>query len=124
MLKNKYSTDGDFDYWIALSEKNPEAFEASREACIEALILSAPAQQQKRLRGLQWQIDVVRQRAKNPMAACAEISTVMWDQVLGKGGLLESLRKTSSDSVVGEEQHQEQCDATILPFVSSSSQHI
>ncbi len=116
MSQNKHLTEGGFDYWFALSKKNPEAFEARREACIEALILSAPVKQQKRLRGLQWQIDVMRQRAKNPMAACVEISGVMWEQVLGEGGLLENLRKASSAPPVVEEQ--EQTAATILPFVA------
>lgn len=126
MSQNKHLTEGGFDYWFALSKNNPEAFEARREACIEALILSAPVKQQKRLRGLQWQIDVMRQRAKNPMAACAEISGVMWDQVLGESGLLENLRKTRFAAVVVEEQ--EQSEATILPFVApaatSDAQHI
>jgi len=118
MLKNKHLIDDDFDHWFALSKKNPDVFEVRREACIEALILSAPISQQPRLRGLQWQIDLKRQRAKNPMAACMAISNMMWDQVLGEGGLLERLRQTSNPSVFVDEQDEE---AVVIPFKSPSN---
>ncbi len=121
MMKNKHLIDNNFDYWFALSKKNPEEFEVHRAACIEALILSAPDSQQPRLRGLQWQIDLKRKRAKTPMAACITISNMMWDRVLGEGGLLESLRQTSSPTLVKEQEDEEILDqASILPFVLRS----
>jgi hypothetical protein len=121
MIKNKHLIDDNFDYWLALSKKKPEVFEVRRAACIEALISSAPDSQQPRLRGLQWQIDLKRKRAKTPMAACITISNMMWDRVLGEGGLLESLRQTRSPTLVKEQEDEEMLDsASILPFVLRS----
>jgi len=32
----------------------------------------------ERLRGLQWRIDRLREQASNPLAACVQISNLMW----------------------------------------------
>lgn len=69
----------DFEYWRQLAETSPEAFERAREAAIEALIGTSPAEVQERLRRLQWRIDRTRERASNPVAACIALSRMMWD---------------------------------------------
>lgn len=81
----------DFDHWSRLAILDPEAFEARRHALIEDLIQRAPPHRQPRLRGLQWRIDRVRERSGTPLAACIRISEMMWESLLGEGGLRDSL---------------------------------
>ncbi len=57
-LKNA-DTDIDFDAWVALYESDPDEFERRRAALIQSIIDRAPKRQQRRLNGLQFQIDVV-----------------------------------------------------------------
>ncbi len=68
--------------WIQLARENPDAFEAMRLKLINESIKSAPAEMQRRLKGLQWKIDHVRSRASNPTVAFIEISNMMWDSTL------------------------------------------
>jgi hypothetical protein len=81
----------DFEHWAQLAIADPEAFEARRSRLIEAFISSAPIERQPRLRGLQWRIDQIRRSARTPLASCIRISRMMWDSVLGPGGLHETL---------------------------------
>ncbi|MCF6282679.1 MAG: DUF3135 domain-containing protein [Candidatus Polarisedimenticolaceae bacterium] len=118
MLQKEFLQHADFDYWNALSDRNPEAFEVRRKACIDALISSAPDSQQQRLRGIQWQIDLKRKSAKTPMAACMHISSMMWDRVLGEGGLLESLQRSSDGTLFNELPEEEVASAVVIPFTS------
>ncbi|MDZ7924854.1 MAG: DUF3135 domain-containing protein [Marinagarivorans sp.] len=69
------------DELLRLAKENPDALEALRQREIEKLINSAPEKMQRRLRGLQFQIDAKRQISKNPMASCIEISRMMFDAV-------------------------------------------
>lgn len=69
----------DFDYWLQLAQDDPERFESLRSATLESHISKAPEAQQNRLRCLQWRIDRMRENAKTPMAACINISNLMWD---------------------------------------------
>jgi hypothetical protein len=81
----------DFDQLAQLAQDDPQAFEARREAAIEALIESLPVERQERMRRLQWRIDQERRLAKSPMGACIRLSRLMWRQVLGEGGLRDRL---------------------------------
>ena len=83
--------DLDFDTWAGLARDEPERFEALRQAAIDAVIEGAPEANRERLRRLQWRIDQERRLARTPMAACLQISRMMWDRVLGEGGLRERL---------------------------------
>lgn len=71
----------DFDTWAHLAEHDKDEFERRRQAAIENLIASAPASSQRRLRGLQFRIDMERRRAGTPLGACVRISEMMWDSV-------------------------------------------
>jgi hypothetical protein len=82
----------DFSAWAALARHDPHAFEALRQAKVQDLIDRAPARRRRRLEALQWRIDQERNRAATPLDACRRLSGMMWDSVLGRGGLLESLR--------------------------------
>jgi hypothetical protein len=79
--------DFDFDTWMQLYKTDPEAFECRREALIKDAISSAPVEQQRRLNGLQFQIDMERRRSNSALQGCMRISSMMWkkcDQMRGK----------------------------------------
>jgi len=82
----------DFDSWSTIAREDPERFEMMRNAMVEQLIQQSPDNIKKRMTGLQWLIDQVRNRSANPMAACMCISKMMWDSVLGDHGLLTALK--------------------------------
>lgn len=82
----------DFEYWQRLAAEDPTGFETARKLAVTAMIESAPEPQKRRMQGLQWRIDKIRERAPNPMAACLRLSAMMWNSMLGDGGLLEALR--------------------------------
>jgi len=86
-----------FDFWARLAVDDPASFEEARQLMIDSLIESAPAERQPRLRGLQWQVDQLRARTPNPLGACVKISNMMWDRVLGQGGLVEHLDRLGKD---------------------------
>ena len=85
----------DFDQWASLAKTDPAAFEARRSEVIEDMIQRMPLHKQQRMRCLQWKIDQVRNQASNPMAACIKLSEMMWDSLVGPGGLRETLERVS-----------------------------
>lgn len=93
MDDSTHKQDFDFDRLAELAQRAPEDFETVRRQMIAQIIESAPETSRRRLNGLQWQVDMVRDRAGTPMGACVEISKMMWDTVAGEGGLLESIQR-------------------------------
>lgn len=89
----------DFEQWSTLATEDPEAFEAQRSRVIDEFLgRVASGPQQERLRRLQWRIDQVRDRSNSPMAACLSMYAMMWDRLLGEGGMLDALHgKASGD---------------------------
>jgi hypothetical protein len=85
----------DFDHWSFLAKTDPDAFEARRVELIDELIEGLPPQRRHRMRCLQWKIDQVRHRAANPMAACIKINEMMWESLLGTGGLRDIMENLS-----------------------------
>ena len=79
----------DFYEWVELAENDADEFEHQRQLAIDAYIDSVPEAQRERLRRLQWRIDQERRLARTPMAACLKLSRMMWNRVLGPGGLRE-----------------------------------
>ena len=72
----------DFDTLQTMAKHNPEGLEQLRQRLVSDLIASAAPEQRRRLHGLQFQIDMERRRAPNPMAACIRLSTLMRDSLL------------------------------------------
>jgi len=83
----------DFDAWAALAARDPQAFEQKRAELLEAFLQHVPAERRPRLQRLQWRIDRTRELAPNPLSACVQISQMMWDSLLGDGGLLDALEQ-------------------------------
>ena len=88
-MNEKKTTEMDFDAWADIARTDPDAFERMRLDAIEEFINSVPEQNQERLRRFQWRIDQERRRAKTPLGACIRISNMMWQSLLGDGGLRE-----------------------------------
>jgi len=88
---NELSATIDFDEWAKLARIDPAGFERRRMALIENYLNQFPNADQRRLRGLQFRIDMERRKARTPLAACIRISAMMWDSLLGERGLKDAL---------------------------------
>ena len=93
MQEQQQSGGFDFDGWAKLAQTDQNAFEIKRKNAIEAVISEAPARNQPQLRRMQWKLDRIREIAPSPMAACVRMQEMMWESVLGEGGLLARLRQ-------------------------------
>lgn len=68
----------DFDVLVDMARHNPQALEDLRKRLTDAVIEQQPDHvKQQRLRGLAFQIDMERQRARTPMAATIKLSEMM-----------------------------------------------
>ncbi len=67
-----------FDVLVDLARNDPERLEILRTELTSQVIDAAPnAQQRKRLEGIQFRIDLERQRARSPLAAAIKLSEMM-----------------------------------------------
>ena len=79
--------------WKKLFETDPKAFEEKRREAIEECIASAGSpEKQKKLRQLQWQIDMEIRKSKNSLAACVKLNDMLMEQVYKEGGFLDALK--------------------------------
>ena len=85
-----------FDELKKLAEQDPERLEEMRKQWVEKTIDEAPEQYQRRLRGLQFQIDMEREKAQNPVSACIRVSKMMHDSL---AKLYESITQDTALSV-------------------------
>lgn len=115
-----------FDDMLRLAQHHPEQLEQLRQQLIENLISSAPQDYQRRLRGIQFQVDAERQIASNPMSSCIRISKMMHDclselrQCVDQDIRSPRLPSQSHKSQNHQSQsHQEQ--AQILPFATRAA---
>lgn len=84
-------TKFDFDEWLALAKFDPEAFEARRKQVLDEAIQNSSSQQQQRLRGMQWRVDIERNKYKDSLVRCQKVFSMMWNSVYGEQGLLQAL---------------------------------
>lgn len=112
------ATSFNFDEWMQLAKENPEKFEENRKSAIEAVISSTDGASQKRLEGLQWQIEQMRTSSDNPMSACMRISKLMWENVQGEDGLVETLNQLTGKTPVKEKVQKR---AEVLQFTARSA---
>ena len=101
----------DFEQWAHLAQHDPHAFEQLRQRLLEAYIARSSSTHQDRLRRLQWRIDRLREKASNPMSACVQISSLMWDTFdqLGKA-------YKNPDVSQAEKSPKTNKSAAVLPF--------
>lgn len=103
----------DFEQWSQLACQDPAGFEAMRREMIETMIEASAERCQQRLRGLQWRVDQIREHSPNPMAACIELSNMMWQAFAGEEGLTEALNRQTRP------KPRERKKAEVLPFPGS-----
>ena len=109
--------DFDFDYWSKLAKKDPEAFEAAREAEINKHIESLDEDVQERMRRLQWRIEMERKRSKNPMDAAGRIYDMMWESVGQSIKALDELTALlNPQSTMKKAQTEKQETSNVLSF--------
>ena len=107
----------DFEHWATLASTDPQKFEKLRQNKISALINRTTGQRHQRLRGLQWQIDRIREQHKNSsVAACLAISELMWDTFKKLDEVLQSQADDKSPSSVRDRDTQ----AKIIAFQKKS----
>jgi len=68
-----------FDECVKLAIENPAAFEQYRKQLLEREIQRSNAQNQRRLKGLQFKMDMERRKSKTPMASCLKAFSLMMD---------------------------------------------
>ena len=107
----------DFDEMLILARHDPESFEEKRLQYIEAFLNNIPAEKQRRLRGLQWQIDQARHLARTPMASCITISNMMWESLHDLGQQQRELVKLATSQTTHTTTFgQASGKSTVIPF--------
>ncbi|MEJ2620335.1 MAG: DUF3135 domain-containing protein [Candidatus Thiodiazotropha sp.] len=96
-------TDLDFDHLLKLAERDPVKFEAVRQKTIDTYIATLPDERQLHMRRLQWRLDQER-RNRSPLSACMRISGLMWENMVGPGGMLSYLRGIDSSAEIGQKR--------------------
>lgn len=66
-----------FDELAQLAKHSPEKFEALRVELCEQFIARAPIQSRRRLQGLQFQINMERQKSNSDIGTCIRLSQLM-----------------------------------------------
>lgn len=115
------SRDFVFDEWMQLAQTDPEAFEQRRRQVIEETIESAPSEARRRLRGLQWRIDMERRRSDSTTAGFLRVYRMMMESVYGERGLSDSLNGLLSGQPVRRPGEEREEQAVVLPFDRSPS---
>ena len=113
------STLPNFDTLVQLAQENPLELERIRQNAIMELIEKAPEHSQKRLKGLQFQIDSQRQLHKNsPMGTCMAINKMMHESFAELCAWMNIITGKDKLDTPGElsEPDSNQLSAKVLPF--------
>ncbi len=105
-----------FDELKQLANHNPEALEALRQQLIEQTINSAGEDFRRRLRGLQFQIDMERQRASNPLSACLRMSRMMHERLHCMVESLNFSDDSNADALLSRNTANNAGAANVIPF--------
>lgn len=105
-----------FDILLDMAKNNPDALERLRIDLCEQVIHDAPESSRRKLRGLQFRIDMERRKAKSAMSACINISGMMHESF---ERLRESLNQATGSASPTPYQHEQmgrEPAAKVLPF--------
>jgi hypothetical protein len=105
----------EFDELAEMARQDPEGLETLRQRLCNELIEQAPPHVQRRLRGLQFQIDAQRRLAKTPLQACMRISDMMHESFAELRAALHLL--TGADTA--QAQREPPAPARVLQFRAS-----
>ncbi|MCZ6855935.1 MAG: DUF3135 domain-containing protein [Gammaproteobacteria bacterium] len=112
-----------FDVLAEMARNDPEGLETLRRSLTEAVIESASNEQtRKRLKGLQFRVDMERQRASTALLAAIRISEMMCRS-------LADLHRSLVMPFIGSGEEQETVDrapgnATVLKFPEKSTRRL
>lgn len=91
------------DKLIELATTNPDELEKVRQQEIDDLIAGAPEHMQRRLRGLQFQIDCKRELHKDsPMGSCMAITHMMMDSLQHLNEVLHGYSRETKHSDIDD----------------------
>lgn len=68
-----------FDVLMDLAQNHPEKLENIRRSLSEEIIRDASPRIRHRLEGINFKVDMERQRSKNPLQSCIRITALMHD---------------------------------------------
>jgi len=74
-------TTPSFEALVALAKEDPAEFEMLREQLCKQILDQAPEHISRRLKGLQFKINMERQRSKTALRSCLELSKLMNDSL-------------------------------------------
>ncbi|MFT5211888.1 MAG: hypothetical protein ACI9CE_003629 [Flavobacterium sp.] len=112
----------DFETLVKLHQSDAKALDQIKKEANEALISSTTGRTQRRLRGLQFQIDMELRLSKSDLDSCIRISQMMHASL---GELRSTFQEAFGDEVslsnaapttLEEQGNNEQASAKILPF--------
>lgn len=106
-----------FEEWASLAREDRAAFELKRAAIVRQCIAETAHDEaaRRRLNGLQFRIDMLRRRHKNPLGACIALSQMMMAEArkLGTLDLARSQRQSERSST----------SCKVLPFSKPVKNH-
>lgn len=114
-----------FDVLLDLARNDPEGLEELRQTLTSSIIDAAPTEaNRRRLRGLQFQVDMEREKAKTPLAATIRISELMCQSLADLHRTMVTSTEIELTEVIGpdfdidlsEPANVESRGARILPF--------
>lgn len=94
----------------ALAASDPAGFEQWRAEVVADFIDHVPEKYQRRLNGLQFQIDAIRRTTGNPLGAAVKIQQLMWNSFLRLNDELNEGFDFQNESPKA------QTSAAVLPF--------
>ena len=89
-----------FDEWKILHEKDPDEFEHKRKIYIAQVIARTSSRNQRRLHGILFQVEAIRERSANPLKSCIDISQMMWQYFNQLNDLLNDFDNACLDKKV------------------------
>lgn len=99
-----------FDVLVDMARNDPQRLEKLRRRLTEHVIAGATTEQKrKRLEGLQFRVDLERERARSPLAATIKISEMMCHS-------LADLHRSMVTPLVAEQEGEASPKATVLAF--------
>ncbi|MFT7688446.1 MAG: hypothetical protein ACI9FB_003810 [Candidatus Azotimanducaceae bacterium] len=106
----------DFDTLMQLHKSDAKALDQVRKEASEAMISGTNRLVQRRLRGLQFQIDMELRRSKSDLDGCIRISQMMHDSL----DLLRGHLKQAFGEEFRNDESAARQSAKILPFSTCS----
>ncbi len=100
-----------FDVLVDMARNDPQGLETLRRSLTDAVIAAASNETtRRRLRGLQFRVDMERRRATTPLAAAIRISEMMCRS-------LADLHRSMVEPVLVDADQQESCaPAAVVPL--------